>query len=264
MQVKTEAIVLHALKYGEGRIIVNMYTRAEGRLSFIVPVPRSDKAKIKKQYLQPLTLLQLECSVRPQQQLQKISEASLLTPLPSLFSDPKKLSIGIFVSEFLYHALKGEQKNVPLFDYLRSSIEWIDGAASNYANFHIVLLMRMSRLLGFFPNLDEPGEFFDLRGGTFCTVQPPHGDFLLPQEAGHIRLLMRMDFNSMHVFRLSHTERSRILEILLHYYRLHLPAFPELRSLSVLHELYSGLRPKCALSEETLRSALPLGSSKNS
>jgi DNA repair protein RecO (recombination protein O) len=43
----------------------------------------------------------------------------------------------------------------------------------------------------------------------------------------------------MHLFRLSRPERARILEILLLYYRLHLPAFPELRSLSVLKDLYA-------------------------
>jgi DNA repair protein RecO (recombination protein O) len=43
----------------------------------------------------------------------------------------------------------------------------------------------------------------------------------------------------MHLFRLSRSERNRILELLLTYYRLHLPAFPELRSLSVLRELFN-------------------------
>ena len=238
MLVKTEGIVLHSLKYGEHRVIVDIFTREQGRLSFIVPVPRSERSKIKKQYLQPLTLLLLECDVRPQQQLQKLRDASLLQPLPSLLSDPKKLTICLFVSEFLYHALKGEQQNTPLFDYVRSSIEWLDGCQDNFANFHLVFLMRTARFLGFFPNLEEEGDYFDLRGATFCSAPPLHRDFLLPQEAGRIRLLMRMDYPTMHLFRLSRLERGRILEILLLYYRLHLPAFPELRSVAVLQELY--------------------------
>lgn len=239
MLTKTEAIVLHSLKYGEGRIIVDMFTREHGRQSFIVSTPRSDRSRIKKQYLQPLTLLQLECDLRPQVQLQKLREASLLTPLPSLFSDPKKLTIGLFVSEFLYHALKGEQQNESLFSYVRSSIEWLDGSQEAFANFHLVFLMRLSRFLGFWPNLEDAGDYFDLRSATFCASPSGHQDFLMPQEAGRIRLLMRMDFPTMHLFRLSRVERARILEILLLYYRLHLPAFPELRSLAVLQELYN-------------------------
>ena len=81
--------------------------------------------------------------------------------------------------------------------------------------------------------------FFDLRGAVFCTAPPLHRDYLLPQEASRIGLLMRMDYPTMHLFRLSRAERNRILEILLLYYRLHLPAFPELQSLSVLKEIYA-------------------------
>lgn len=239
MIIKTEAIVLHTLKYGEQQLIVDMFTREYGRLAFIVPSPRSERSKIKKQYLQPLTLLQLECDVRPQRQLQKLRDASLLTPLPSLLSDPKKLTIGLFVSEFLYHALKDEQQNVPLFSYIRSSIEWLDSSPGNVANFHLVFLMRLSRFLGFYPNLQEEGDYFDLRSAVFCSTAPVHHDFLMPQEASHIRLLMRMDFPTMYLFRLSRMERARVLEILLTYYRLHLPDFPELRSVSVLQEIYN-------------------------
>ena len=80
--------------------------------------------------------------------------------------------------------------------------------------------------------------YFDLRAAEFCSLTPTHRDFLMPQEAGRILLLMRMDFPTMHLFRLSRMERNRILEILLLYYRLHVPGFPELRSVSVLKELY--------------------------
>lgn len=239
MLTKTEAIVLHALKYGEKQMIVDMFTREHGRLSFIVSLPRSERSKLKKQYLQPLTLLQIEADIRPQVQLQKLRDVGLLQPLPSLLSHAEKLSVGLFISEFLYHALKGEQRNELLFDYVRGSLEWLDGTQGPVANFHLVFLMRLSRFLGFYPNLEDEGDYFDLRGAVFTAQPPLHRDFLLPQESTHIRLLMRMDYSTMHLFRLSRPERARILEILLLYYRLHLPAFPELRSLSVLKDLYA-------------------------
>ena len=239
MLTKTEAIVLHALKYGEKQMIVDMFTREHGRLSFIVSLPRSERSKLKKQYLQPLTLLQIEADIRLQAQLQKLRDVGLLQPLPSLLSHAEKLSVGLFISEFLYHALKGEQRNELLFDYVRGSLEWLDGTQGPVANFHLVFLMRLSRFLGFYPNLEDEGDYFDLRGAVFTGQPPLHRDFLLPQESTHIRLLMRMDYSTMHLFRLSRPERARILEILLLYYRLHLPAFPELRSLSVLKDLYA-------------------------
>ena len=80
--------------------------------------------------------------------------------------------------------------------------------------------------------------FFDLREARFCNTAPLHRDFLQPDEARMIQLLMRMDFPTMHLFRLSRHERNRIAEVLLHYYRLHIPQFPELKSLGVLRELW--------------------------
>jgi len=212
-----------------------------GRLSFAVSLPKSQRGRMKKQYFQPLTLLQVECDVRDNQQLHKLRDASLLSPLPSLQQDASKLALALFAAEFLYHALKGEQQNAPLFDYLRSSIEWLDGSSGGFANFHLVLLMRLSRFLGFLPNVEHvagPADYFDMRAASFTATPPTHPDYVMPAEARHISLLMRMDYPSMHLFRLSHAQRSRILELLLLFYRIQLPDFPELKSVAVLRDLF--------------------------
>ena len=100
--------------------------------------------------------------------------------------------------------------------------------------------MRLSRCLGFYPNLDHyhAGAYFDLRESEFLQVPPVHRDFLYPEEAEKVQLMMRMDYPTMHLFRMSHQERNRLLEVSLIYYRLHLPDFPEMKSISVLQELY--------------------------
>ena len=240
MLVKTEAIVLHSFKYGESRIIADLFTREAGRVSFIVSMPKSQKSRMKKQYFQPMTLLEVECDLRPRQQLQKLKEVRLLTAWTSLPFSPEKLAIALFAAEFLYHALRSEQQNVPLFCYVCDSMQWLDAAPSGYANFHLTFLMHLSRFLGFYPNLsgDDRDSIFDLQAGCFSRQVPMHRDFLQPDEAQKIRLLMRMDFPTMHLYRLSRHDRGRIVEVLLRYYRLHLPDFPELKSLSVLQELW--------------------------
>ena len=234
-------------------MIVVTFTKTHGRLSFAVPVTRSAHSKIKKQYFQPLTLLNIDADIHQQSQLQKISEVSLYAPLPSLLSNPSKLAIGLFICEFLYHALRDEQQNEPLFEYVCNSIQWLDQRESDFANFHLVFLMHLSRFLGFYPNLDtgrqggiriqgnEDRLYFDLRAACFCEHPPLHRDFLMPNEASRIRLLMRMDFFSMHLFRMGRSDRNRILELIIQYYRLHIPQFPELRSLPVLQELFGPL-----------------------
>lgn len=238
---KTQAIVLHAIKYGESRMIVDMFTRSNGRLSFIVSLPKSHKSKIKKQFFQPLTLLEIETDVRPKVQLQKLADVRLALPFTSIPFEPDKLALSLFVAEFLYYALRSEQQNEPLYDYVTNSIQWLDSQESQFSNFHLVFLMRLSRFLGFYPNLDDyaPGDYFDLRESIFLSQPPVHRDFLFPEEAEKVQLMMRMDFPTMRLFRMSHQERNRLLEVSLTYYRLHLPDFPELKSIAVLQEIYA-------------------------
>ena len=240
MLTKTQAIVLHSLKYGETRLIVDMFTRSMGRQSFIVSIPKSTKAKIKKQLFQPLSILELEFDSRPKVQLQKLADVRLALPFSSIPFHAHKLSISLFLAEFLYYALRGEQENELLFDYVANSLLWLDGQQDRFSNFHLVFLMRLSRFLGFYPNLDnyQLGDYFDLRESMFQSAPPVHRDFLFPEEADKVQLMMRMDFPTMHLYRMSHDDRNRLLEVTLKYYRLHLPDFPELKSVSVLQELY--------------------------
>ena len=241
MLVKTKAIVLHSFKYGESRMIVDMFTEEVGRLSFIISIPKTSKGRIKKQYFQPMTLLEVECDVRQNVQLQKLKDAHLLTAYTSIPFSPEKLALSLFIAEFLYHALRSEQQDKLLFAYVCDSMQWLDTVEVGFANFHLTFLMRMSRFLGFYPNLDDyvDGCVFDLRTATFSLQVPTHRDFLDSHDSQLIHTLMRMDFPTMHLFQLSHHDRNRITEVLLHYYRLHIPQFPELKSLGVLQELWA-------------------------
>ncbi len=241
MLVKTEAIVLHSFKYGESRLIVDMFTREVGRLSFIVPLPKTPKSRMKKQYFQPMTLLEIECDVRQRVQLQKLKDVRLLSAYTSVPFSPEKLALSLFTAEFLYHALRSEQCNEPLFAYVCDAMRWLDAVETGFANFHLTFLMRLSRFLGFYPNLDDyvDGCVFDLRAATFSLQVPTHRDFLQPDDAQRIHTLMRMDFPTMRLYRLSRHDRNRIVDVLLYYYRLHIPQFPELKSLSVLQELWA-------------------------
>ena len=240
MLTKTQAIVLHAIKYGETRLIVDMFTKVFGRQAFIVSIPKTPKGKVKKQFFQPLTILEIETDIRPRQQLQKLHDVRLAAPFASIPFEPDKLAISLFVAEFLYYALRSEQRNELLYEYLENSIVWLDGQQTSFANFHLVFLLRLTRFLGFYPNLDDykDGDYFDLRESVFMPMPPVHRDFLHPEEAQKVQLMMRMDFPTMHLFRMSHQERNRLLEVSLKYYRLHLPDFPEMKSIEVLQALY--------------------------
>lgn len=240
MEMKTRAVVLRAIKYGEAQMIVDLFARAMGRVSFICHLPKTNKGKVRKQFFQPLTVLDLSFDYRPNISLQHFRDIRIAVPFTSIPFDPYKLSISLFLTEFLDYTLRNEQRNEPLYDYVENSLLWLDSVEEQFANFHLVFMMRLTRFIGFFPNLTDGRDqtWFDLRNGAFVLQRPLHPDYLEPAEASKINLLMRMTYDNMHRFRMSRDERNRAAEIIITFYRLHVPGFPEMKSLPVLRELF--------------------------
>jgi recombination protein O C terminal len=207
----------------------------------MVHIPKTSKGKIKKQYFQPMTLLDFEYDFRQRTNLQRIKDVRVSLPYSSIPIDPAKSCISLFLSEFIYYATRNEQENPTLFTYISTSLEWLDNAYEDFANFHLVFMMRLGKFLGFHPFLEDftPGCFFDLRNGCFTLSMPLHTDFLNAADAGHLYNLMRMNFDTMKLFKLSHDDRNRITEIVLRYYKLHLPNMPELQSFDILREVFA-------------------------
>jgi DNA repair protein RecO (recombination protein O) len=122
-----------------------------------------------------------------------------------------------------------------------NSLEWLDECESKYANFHLVFLMRMSRFLGFYPNLDDyrDGDLFDLQNAVFVGKAPvTHHYYIDAEETRAFRQLMRLNYETMGLFAMNRQQRQRCLAIVMDYYRLHLPDFPQLKSLDILQELF--------------------------
>lgn len=241
MQQTTRGLVLRTVKYGERQVIIDMLTERLGRVSFIAPLPRSSKAKVRTQLLQPLALVELTFDYRPAVRLQKLGELRLSVPYVSLMFHPLKLPIGLFLAEFLLYATRNEQPDEALFAYVEHGLRWLDAAAEGFVNFHLVFMMRLTRFLGFYPNVEgwHAGSVFDLRLGEFTGVVPAHTDYVPVAEAARMRTLLRMNYETMHRFVFSREERKRCIALILAFYRLHVPSFPELRSLPVLEEMFN-------------------------
>ncbi len=237
---RTHAVVLRSVKYGDQGLVVDMLTRQYGRLSFMVRLSRSPRGKMRRQFFLPLSMVEVDFDYRMRQGLQRLNDIRLWHPLPDLQTNPYKLSISMFLAEFLCHATRLESDNQNLFDFVDISLEWLDGVEERFANFHLVFMIRMSRFIGFFPNTEhaEDGGYFDLLNACFTKTLPDHGHFLMPAEASKISLLMRLSYKTMHLCAMSRAERNRCTEVILDYYRLHVPDFPQLKSLDVLRQLF--------------------------
>lgn len=233
-------VVLHALRFKEDSIIVEIFTEQYGSVPFLVKVPHGRRPSLHAQLLRPLNILQVSFDFRPRLSLQKLTEVRLAVPYASLPYDSIKETLALFLSEILYYALRHETANLPLSQFLCNSFQWLDLKEGALANFHIVFLVQLSRHLGFWPQTEgfEKGmQYFDLNEGAYRWEPALGGGCLDQEESALVPILTRLTYGTMHLFRLNTVQRNRLLDVLLTYYRLHVPEFPQLKSVEVLREV---------------------------
>ena len=237
---KTRGIVLHSVRYSETSLVVKILTEEAGLGSYIIKGARNPKAKIKASLFQPLTLLDLHIYFKPGRELQNIKEVRNRAPLIHLSGDPVKSAVALFLSEILGRALREEEPNAELFDFLDSHIQYLDLADQGVANFHLYFLLRLARYLGFAPALPSGDElhWFDLVSGTFTGVQPLHGSALPPPLAAWLARFLSVQPAELGLLSIDRQTRIDLLEGVLRYYSLHLEGLGEIRSHKVLHSLF--------------------------
>ncbi len=237
MQVKTKAIVISSLKYQEKSLIVKCLTHSDGLKSYFVPNAFSTKKGNQKiAYFQPLSILEIEASHKNKGSLEHFKEIKLAHAYKNIPNDIIKSTIVLFLSEILHYSIHEEEKNESLFDFLESALLWLD-AHDETTNFHLILMLEMTKFFGFYPdNSESVFNFFDCKEGNFTAFQGTN--CLSEHETFLFKKLIDLKFDSdQKVF--AGVERQVLLKILLDYYLMHLDGFKKPKSLDVLKEVFS-------------------------
>lgn len=237
MLVKTKAIVISSLKYQEKSLIVKCFTQSDGLKSYFVQSAFSSKKNNQKiAYFQPLTILEIEANHKNKGTLEHFKEIKLATAYQTINVDVVKSTIVIFLSEMLHYSIQEEEKNEHLFTFLETALLWLD-THQEIANFHLILLLEITKYLGFYPdNSENDLKFFEMTEGVFSPFQGI--SCLSEHETFLFKKLMSLKFDSdQKVF--AGTERQILLKILLDYYSIHLDGFKKPKSLDVLKEVFA-------------------------
>ena len=237
MLIKTKAIVLSSLKYQEKSLIVKCFTESDGLKSYFVPNAYSNKKVNQKiAYFQPLTIIEIEANHKNKGTLEHFKEIRLAHSYYSINTDIVKSTIVIFLSEILHHAIKEEEKNQSLFSFLETALLWFD-THQETTNFHLILMMEVTKYLGFYPDVTELDfPYFDIKEGYFTPFQSINS--LTEHETHLFKRLLQLKFDSdQKIF--AGIERQLLLKILLDFYTLHLDGFKKPKSLEVLKEVFS-------------------------
>jgi len=238
MIIRTEAIVIHSLKYSDSDLIVSLLTKSNGIKTYLLKnILKSKKRKMSPSFFQPLTLLEIEANHKGKNTLERIREASILIPYKTLHTDIIKNSLIFFLSEILKNSIHEEEANHDLFAYLKTALLWLD-SHDTISNFHITFLIKLTRYLGCYPDIsDISGNYFNMQEGCFQSSSSN----VYCIEGEHVTILKKFldtPFDKNMNIKISRSIRNRILSILLAYFELHLHGFKKPKSLTVLNEIF--------------------------
>ncbi len=237
MLVKTKAIVISSLKFQDKSLIVKCFTLSSGLKSYFVrDAFSSRKASQKIAYFQPFSILEIEAVHKNKGTLENFKEIKSAVPFQTIHTDIVKSTMVMFLSEMLHYSIQEEEKNEQLFLFLETALTWLDHH-DEISNFHLILLLEITKYLGFYPDISEIDlPFFEMNEGIFTFFQ--NGNVLSEHETNLFKKLLELKFdNDQKVFHV--LERQILLKILIDYYSLHLEGFKRPKSLDILKEVFS-------------------------
>lgn len=240
MLEKTRGIVLKVTDYGDTSLVVQLFTEHFGMQSYLVQGAKRPKASLPANKFQHLQLLDLVVQHKPSGGLQRIKELKLAPPLVSIPYDIEKSCVGLFVTEVLYKALRQIGPDEALFDFVFHAVCWLDSVDTMPANYHLYLLMRLTKYLGIQPAPRKIGDdYFDLKDGIFLGFEPHHPLFLAEPYTSLFTAIQESNLETLSQIRLKREQRQVLLNKLIEYYQLHVDGFGEIRSQAILEEILS-------------------------
>ena len=247
MKDKITGIVLGTVRHSDRHNVTGVYTRERGRMALLTPAGNSRQSRQTAACFQPLSVVEAQVNITPSRDLLVPSGVARVEIWRTVYYEPMKMTVAMFISEFLNRLLHDSPPEPALWDFIIHSVRLLD-ATDDYtsiANFHMTFLIGLMRLTGIFPDLSgySEGMEFDMKSGRmvlpFSLQGGVRGLRIDARRAALIPKLMRINYANSHRFRFSGKERSDILYEILRYYGCHFPGCDHLKSLDILREIFS-------------------------
>ena len=194
----TDAIVLSLQPHSDKAHLLHAYTRAGGRINYMVYGLGRKNAAGK---YSPLSIVQLTTDER------SVRTAQLNYVPRTLTTDPYKRTIAIFISEVLYHVLRHPMADEPMYDFIAQAVEQLD-RTDEPQNFHLAFLVGLASKLGF--AIPEDSPLYTLHRTPYTVHPTPY----------------------------TRKQRQEALRALCHYFEEHVETWKTPRSLDVLMEVF--------------------------
>ena len=179
---KTDAIILHSRKQGETSKILSMYTLEFGKLSVMAKGSRGIRSK-HTGALETFSHVSIIFYYKQERGLQYLSQVSLLSRFPSLFTELGKLSLASIPCEIIARTEDEGHPNPELYSLLLHTLQAIDQAGKASKQIIRAFKLKFLSISGFEPEfhclqcgkaeLEPVNRFSVSQGGYCCSSCPP-------------------------------------------------------------------------------------------
>lgn len=237
---KITGIVTDVIKHSDRHNVITLFTRSHGRIPFLSAAGNGRSARIRNASLMPLSVISADINLNSNRELQFLGKFQRVFLWKDLYFNPYKSAMAMFLSEFINNYVRNSGSDPALWDFILEAVSHLDKIQDGIANFHLAFLIEFSKYVGVRPDLSDfrPDAMFDMRGGTVSILPPAHRDFLTIEQTSRLPLLMRMNLRTAPLFRFNASQRRELLALLLRYYGLHFPGLSNLKTPSVLAEVF--------------------------
>lgn len=238
----TRGLVFHVSRYSDSSGIIKVFTEESGIQSFVIKSLFSRTAKIKPALFGHLALLDLVIDHKPGRSLQYIREATVNKAFHEITDSIARSSVLLFMNEVLYKAIREEEANLSLFEFIEYSLESLNDLSIPVQSFHLLFLIRLSEHLGFDPSysLSGEGEHFDMMAGVPEAIDPMHAFVISGEALAFLKQLSQIEYSALGTLSSGREIRAQLLDKLIDFYRIHLPEMSELKSIKILQEALHG------------------------
>lgn len=210
-----EFLVLATTKVGDNALVVHTLSREWGRRGFLVRSARKTGTTL----FLPLNIIEADVLENSKSELWTLRSISLREGLPRVREDLRRNTMTLFVSEVLLRTLREGTAEDGLYDWCVGSILTLNALEADYANFPVRWLLELTGALGFRPAVEDIAPF----AGEHLPV---------------VKEFLVKEFGASMLIPLTGATRSALCELLLKYLSFHTDVNIQVKSLSVLRELY--------------------------
>jgi len=216
-----KAIVLSSIPYSDNSYMVRLLTRDKGMVT-VSAHTGGKSARMRKSFLLPLTLLEVELTGRENNEVKYIADCRVYHQSNDLIANPIKMLGSQFLCEITEKSIRFQTiADEGIFDFVESSIIELDELKSDVESWIIIYLFGLMQQVGIVPDLSgfKPGMSLDIDEGRVV----PFGQY-----ARETKVLIKTLFGEE-----IGADFRVIVELMIKYFQRHLEGFGTIKCLDL-------------------------------